>query len=190
MNVITVATGPAGCGKTFLPTLKAIDDLVKGDVDKIVIVRPSVEVEGENDPGALPGGIGEKYGPQVKAITDTMIEYFGSSKLMQLIAADVVEIVPVAFLRGRSFKNAWIIVDEAQNLSRSGMMAVLTRVGKGCKMVVVGDVDQTDRLENNGLEDLMDRLDRNMPKNVGYVSFSVKDIEREPVVADIVKLYK
>jgi phosphate starvation-inducible PhoH-like protein len=189
INSTTIAIGPAGCGKTYLPTLVALEDLVNEKISKIVIIRPSVEVEGENDIGALPGDILGKYGPQVKAVTDTISEYVGLTKLNQLIISEVIEIVPVAFIRGRSFKNAWLLVDEAQNLSQTAMKAVLTRAGHNCKTAICGDIDQSDRPSNNGLEDLLERLDKTDVPGLDLIEFTKADVERSPHVKDILSLY-
>ncbi len=188
-NKITLGIGPAGTGKTYLATLKALDDLIEGRVDKIIIVRPSVQVEGENDLGALPGDILGKFGPQVKAMTDTMIEYLGSTKFNQLILAEIIEIVPVAFIRGRSFKRCWILVDEAQNLSIDGMKSVLTRISYESKMVVMGDIDQSDRSENQGLKDILSRFKYRKVPDMNLIEFRNEDVEREPIVKYILKLY-
>jgi phosphate starvation-inducible PhoH-like protein len=189
-NSTTISIGPAGCGKTYLPTLVALDDLVNEKINKIVIIRPSVDVEGENDIGALPGDILGKYGPQVKAVTDTISEHIGLTKLNQLIISEVIEIVPVAFIRGRSFKNAWLLVDEAQNLSQTAMKAVLTRAGHNCKTVICGDIEQSDRPSNNGLEDLLKRLESTDVADLGLIEFDINDVERSPHVKEILKLYQ
>jgi phosphate starvation-inducible PhoH-like protein len=189
-NVVSIALGPAGCGKTYLPTLMALDDLVMERIRKIVIIRPSVEVEGENEVGALPGDIIGKYGPQIKPVTDTLVKHIGLSKLNQLLFAEVIEIVPVAFIRGRSFDDAWILVDEAQNLSKTAMKAILTRIGENCHMSVAGDIDQSDRLQNNGLEDLLDRLERKEQDSIGLIKFTKSDVERSDTVKSVLDLYE
>lgn len=192
-NKFTIGVGPAGCGKTYLPTLVAAKDLVEERISKIVIVRPSVEVEGENEIGALPGDIIGKFGPQVKAVTDTLEEYFGRMKLLKLLESEVIEIIPVAFIRGRSLKNARVIVDEAQNLSTGGMKAVLTRIGENCKYAICGDVEQTDRPTNNGLSDLIKRIRRasetSIIENLDIVEFNETEVEREESIKSILRLY-
>lgn len=186
---IVVGVGPSGCGKTYLATLMAANELVNEEINKIVIVRPSVPVDGENAIGSLPGDIIGKYGPQVKAITDTLVDYFGLQKLKSLLEAEVVEIVPVAFIRGRSLSNTRILVDEAQNLTASGMKAVLTRIGEGSKCFITGDISQSDRPTNNGLDDLLKRLDKKLIEDTAVIKFTVDEIEREPIIKPILELY-
>ncbi|ASV44642.1 phosphate starvation-inducible protein [Agrobacterium phage Atu_ph04] len=192
-NKFTIGVGPAGCGKTYLPTLVAAKDLVDEKISKIVIVRPSVEVEGENEIGALPGDIIGKFGPQVKAVTDTLEEYFGRMKLLKLLENEVIEIIPVAFIRGRSLKNARVIVDEAQNLSTSGMKAILTRIGENCKYAICGDIEQTDRPSNNGLSDLIARVQKaketSTLDDIEIVGFNETEVEREESIKSILRLY-
>ncbi|AKE44715.1 PhoH-like phosphate starvation-inducible [Sinorhizobium phage phiM9] len=189
-NNTTVGVGPAGCGKTYLPTLMAIDDLINERMSKIMIIRPSVPVDGENDIGALPGDILGKFGPQVKPVTDTIAEYIGLSKMTQLIMNEVIEIVPVAFIRGRSPKNTWLLVDEAQNLSKTAMKAILTRPGENCKMAICGDIEQSDRPSNNGLEDLLQRLrDRGPVEGFGLTEFTEADVVRSEHVRNVLSLY-
>jgi phosphate starvation-inducible PhoH-like protein len=185
---VTIGVGPAGCGKTYLAVLKALEDLVEEKISKIVLVRPSVDVEGENEVGALPGDILGKFGPQMKAVTDTLVEYLGTTKLNQLIETDVIEIVPVQFIRGRSFKNAVIIVDEAQNLSVGGIKAVLTRI-EGSRVFLAGDIEQSDRATNNGLRELVNKLAQTEVPGIKLVEFTPDDIERDPIISDILKLF-
>ncbi|QIG73831.1 PhoH-like phosphate starvation-inducible [Rhizobium phage RHph_N34] len=191
-NDVTIGEGAPGTGKTFLPAITALDDLVNEKIRKIVVIRPSVEVDGENETGALPGDILGKYGPQVKPITDTLVKYLGLSKLTQLLVGEVIEIVPIAFIRGRSFDNAWILFDEAQNASQSAMKAILTRKGINCKIAISGDLGQSDRKENNGLADLLNRLEERPLPQFGLTRFTKNDIERDkdsPIIKDVLDLY-
>ncbi|AIK68307.1 phosphate starvation-inducible protein [Rhizobium phage P9VFCI] len=192
-NDVTIGYGAPGTGKTFLPAVTALDDLVNERVRKIVVIRPSVEVDGENDIGALPGDILGKYGPQVKPVTDTLVKYLGLSKLTQLLMNEVIEIVPIAFIRGRSFDNAWVLFDEAQNASQSAMKAILTRKGENCKIAISGDLGQSDRDRNNGLADLLSRLEAKPLPQFGLVQFGKDDIERDkdsPIIRDVLDLYE
>ncbi|QIG69623.1 phosphate starvation-inducible protein [Rhizobium phage RHph_I46] len=191
-NDVTIGEGAPGTGKTFLPAITALDDLINERKRKIVIIRPSVEVDGENEIGALPGDILGKYGPQVKPVTDTLVKYLGLSKLNQLLMSEVIEIVPIAFIRGRSFEHAWVLFDEAQNASKGAMKAVLTRKGENCKIAISGDLGQSDRDENNGLEDLLHRLEKRPLPQFGLVKFTKNDIERDkdsPIIRDVLDLY-
>ncbi|QGZ13885.1 PhoH-like phosphate starvation-inducible [Rhizobium phage RL38J1] len=192
-NDVTIGYGEPGTGKTFLPAVTALDDLVNEKIRKIVVIRPSVEVDGENDIGALPGDILGKYGPQVKPVTDTLVKYLGLSKLTQLLMNEVIEIVPIAFIRGRSFDDAWVLFDEAQNASKTAMKAVLTRKGKNCKIAISGDLGQSDRDRNNGLADLLQRLKIQPNPKFGLIQFGKDDIERDkdsPIIRDVLDLYE
>lgn len=186
---IVVATGPAGTGKTMLGTLWAMKALKAGEFDKIVISRPNVAVD-DKDIGFLPGDIYKKMAPWMMPILDVFKEYFTPQEVEEMIKMEVIEIVPIAFIRGRTFKNSVVILDEAQGTTVNSMLSVLTRIGEGSRMVVTGDVRQSDRGDKNGLQDLMAKIKtRSDLQHITLVEFGRKDIERHPAVGEVLKVY-
>lgn len=187
---IIFATGPAGTGKTLLAVLAAIKALKEGDIRKMVLTRPAVEVDNERH-GFLPGDLNQKMEPWTKPIFDVLHEHFSTRETARMLEEQILEISPLAFMRGRTFKHAWIIADEMQNATPSQMKMLLTRLGEGSRMVVTGDVKQTDRREgDNGLIDfdkLMERFGNS--QYIDWIKFDHKDIERHPAVAEILKIY-
>jgi phosphate starvation-inducible PhoH-like protein len=185
---IIFAIGPAGCGKTLLATEQAIKDLRAGVIDKIVITRPNVAVD-DRDIGFLPGDILKKMTPWLKPILDIFEQYYSPKEIQTMMEENIIEAVPLAYIRGRTFKQAWVIVDEAQGTSPNSMMAILTRIGEKCRMVVTGDLDQTDHRGSNGLRDFLERFDATKSERIAVVQFGRKDVERHPVVRDVLKMY-
>ena len=176
---IVIASGPAGCGKTLLACQSACHDILTNRVQKIIITRPTVSVD--EDLGFLPGKLEKKMEPWVKP----MFEIFESQKVHKQI-----EIVPLAYMRGRTFKNSFIIADEMQNSTHNQMKMVLTRLGEGSKMVVTGDLDQSDiRISCNGLKDLFERISDRDLQYLDYVLFSNEDIQRHPAVGEVLSIY-
>lgn len=185
---IIFSIGPAGVGKSYLMTLKAIQLLKEGDIEKIIITRPAVGAD--EDIGFLPGGLIEKMAPWTRPILDIFAEYFNAGDIKHMIEEGVLEICPIGFVRGRTFKNAVIIFDEAQNATQSQTKAVLTRLGEGSRMFVTGDVTQTDLKEQkSGLLDVMERLTNWDSKSIVMTQFNRTHIERDPVVAEVLKIY-
>lgn len=188
-NHIVMATGPAGTGKSFLATLYAIAQLQAGNIRKIIIIRPAVGVD-EEEHGFLPGSIVEKLAPWVQPILDVFKEHYTLPAITKMIETGVLEFVPVAFVRGRTFKDTIVIFDEAQNSLPTAMMAVLTRIGDGSRIFVTGDMEQHDRGRMvNGLRDFIDRLMRSGSQSIAHCEFHVGDIERHPCVAEVLRLY-
>lgn len=186
---IVIATGPAGTGKSFLCTLFAIKQLQAGIVEKIIIMRPAVGVDDE-DHGFLPGTLTEKMYPWVQPILDIFKEYYYLPTLTKLIECGVIEFVPISFVRGRTFKNAFVIFDEAQNSLPNSMKAVLTRIGENCRIFVTGDMTQHDKgYAINGLRDFIDKLKRSPSDKIVVCEFTNKDIERHPCVVDVLEIY-
>lgn len=185
---IIMAVGPAGCGKTLLATQYAIKSLWDGKIDKIVITRPSLPSEGE-DIGFLPGSALEKMMPWVRPILDIFAEYYSPKEIQRLVEQEVVELCPIAFIRGRTFKNSFIIVDEAQNLTPLTFKAALTRIGENSRMVVTGDLEQGDRGDRNGLKDFIDRYN-GTSDHIKVVQFSKNDQQRHPIIKEILHIYK
>jgi len=194
-NSIIVAHGPAGTGKTMFACLKAITSLKKGDFDKIVITRPVVAVE--EDIGFLPGNIVKKMDPWTRPIFDIFMEHFSKTEIDNMIYNNIIEISPLAYMRGRTFKNAFIIADEMQNSSPNQMMMLTTRIGTNSRMVITGDLNQSDKSKNNGLSDLISKLqiyynfnnDTNNSSNIRLVELDVNDIERSEVVKKMIDIY-
>lgn len=183
---ITIALGSAGTGKTMISALTAVKYYTEGLVSRIIIARPMVNA-GDEDIGALPGGINEKLDPYVKPMLDAFGRYWSSRTIKDMLENDKIEVVPFGFMRGRSFSDAFVIVDEAQNITEEGLLMVLTRFGEGCKMVITGDPRQTDLAHKNCLITAYRRL-RNVP-DVNFVKFHSSDVVRHPVVKDILEAW-
>jgi phosphate starvation-inducible PhoH-like protein len=176
---IVVASGPAGCGKTLFACKAAVHSLITKKVDTIIITRPTVSVDEEL--GFLPGKLEKKMEPWVKP----MFEIFEKDRVQKSV-----EIVPLAYMRGRTFKRSFIIADEMQNSTPNQMKMVLTRLGEGSKMIVTGDLDQSDiRFTNNGLRDLFERIGILEYTHLDRIMFSNEDIQRHPAVSEVLNLY-
>lgn len=187
---IVFATGPAGTGKTMLATHSAILALKAGDIEKIVITRPNVAVD-DADIGFLPGNVIEKMTPWMMPILDVFYEHYSKQDVLNMLEDGTIEMIALSYVRGRTFKKAIVILDEAQNTTPSSMLSVLTRIGEGSKMVVTGDVKQSDRSKDrNGLIDFIRRFDEHNPSMVELVEFEQKDVQRHPVIKQILEMYK
>ncbi len=182
------ATGPAGTGKTLLACTAAISGLVDGHYEKIVITRPAVNVE--ENLGYLPGDIADKMDPYLKPIFDVFQECYSQSHIQHMLKEKIIEICPLAFMRGRTFRQSFIIADEMQNSSVSQMKMILTRLGHGSKMVVTGDLLQHDRrYVENGLKDILQKLQNKNYKRIKTIEFGPMDIERSRIVKEILEIY-
>ena len=195
-NKLIIAVGPAGTGKTLFACLKAISQLRNGEINKLIVTRPVVTVE--EDIGFLPGNIVKKMDPWTRPIFDLFLEFFSKTELDNYINANIIEISPLAFMRGRTFKNSFIIADEMQNSSPNQMKMLTTRIGINSKMVITGDLKQTDILKENGLNDLVNKInifnkysnDTNNTNNlIKIVDFEKQDIERSEIVRKIIDIY-
>lgn len=186
---IVFATGPAGTGKTIVSTLYAIQQFKKGNIDKIVITRPAVSVDEQH--GFLPGSLVEKMAPWTRPIMDVFEEFYHPKEIEYLVENNKVEIAPLAYMRGRTFKNAIILADEMQNATREQMKMLLTRIGDNSKLIVNGDLAQHDRgYDSNGLKDFLELLEKRNSKMMGSVEFTNNEVERHPVVSDVLKIYQ
>ncbi len=186
---IVVVSGPAGTGKTYLAMLAAIKSLRQGDCDKIILTRPAVAVDDEKH-GFLPGDLNSKMEPWVRPLLDILKEYYSMKEIVHMLNEQIIEITPLAFCRGRNFKNSWIILDEAQNATPSQIKMLMTRIAEGSKIVITGDVEQTDRrTADNGLLDLSFRLQQNPVNGIATCEFEPKDIRRHKIIEDILRLY-
>lgn len=187
---IVIATGPAGTGKSLLATLYAIKQLQDGQIKRIIITRPAVGVD-EEEHGFLPGTIVDKLFPWVQPILDVFKEHYSLPAITKMIEQGVLEFVPVAFVRGRTFKDTIVIFDEAQNSLPPAMKAVLTRIGDGSRIFVTGDMEQHDRGHAiNGLRDFIDRLGRLSSERIKHCAFYHGDIERHPCVGEVLRMYE
>lgn len=185
---LTFCTGPAGTGKTYLAVAAAVDLLKRGEIRKLVLCRPAVEA-GERL-GFLPGTMQEKVNPYLRPLLDALHDMMEFDHIQRFMASDLIEIIPLAFMRGRTLNDAMVILDEAQNTTRNQMLMFLTRLGHGSKMVVTGDTSQTDLEDprDSGLTDAIHRLRRT--KGVAMVSLSGGDIVRHSLVQRIVEAYE
>ena len=187
-KMIVFAIGPAGTGKTMLAVQWAIDQLKYGSADKIIITRPAVSVDEEH--GFLPGDLNEKMAPWTKPIFDVIAENFNAREIENFIKEGVIETSPLAYMRGRTFKNAVVVADEMQNATPSQMKMLLTRLGQGSQMVVTGDLQQADRPSNNGLLEFLGLYNNFQGhRYVDLVKFDVQDIERHEAVKEILSIY-
>ena len=186
---IVVVSGPAGTGKTYLAMLAAIKSLRNGDCDKIILTRPAVSVDDEKH-GFLPGDINEKMEPWVRPLFDVLREFYSMKELVHMLNEQIIEITPLAFCRGRNFKNAWIILDEAQNATPTQLKMLMTRISENSKIVITGDIEQTDRrTADNGLLDLTTRLKNSPVVGIGTCEFESKDIRRHKIIEHVLRLY-
>jgi phosphate starvation-inducible PhoH-like protein len=199
---IIATVGPAGTGKTMLAVSVAVDLFKKKQYEKIIITRPVVSVE--EDIGFLPGNLVKKMDPWTRPIMDIFMEYYCQAEITNMIQNNIIEISPLGYMRGRTFKNAFIIADEMQNSSPNQMLMLLTRIGINSKMVITGDLAQSDRLENNGLKDLIYKYKHYYLKNEAFepqnstitdnaqikiVELNNTDIQRSEVVQKVLQLY-
>ena len=186
-NTVVFGVGPAGTGKTYLAVAIAVTAYKNKEIEKIILTRPAVEA-GEKL-GFLPGDLQNKVDPYLRPLYDALQEMFGLETYQKLIERNVIEIAPLAYMRGRTLNNSFIILDEAQNTTREQMKMFLTRMGEGSKMVITGDVTQIDLPEGkkSGLKHAVSIL-KNI-KGVDIVNLTHKDVVRHPLVAEIIKAY-
>ncbi|MBF0819314.1 PhoH family protein [Streptococcus acidominimus] len=185
---IVFGIGPAGTGKTFLAVTLAVTALKRGQVKRIILTRPAVEA-GESL-GFLPGDLKEKVDPYLRPVYDALYQILGKDQTTRLMEREIIEIAPLAYMRGRTLEDAFVILDEAQNTTMMQMKMFLTRLGFHSKMIVNGDSSQIDLPRNvkSGLIDTMEKL-KGIPQ-IDFVHFSAKDVVRHPVVAEIIKAYE
>ena len=187
-NTITFGEGPAGTGKTYLAVAMAVTSFKNKEVDKIILTRPAVEA-GEKL-GFLPGDLQEKVNPYLRPLYDALQEMFGLETYQKLVEKGAIEVAPLAYMRGRTLNNAFIILDEAQNTTREQMKMFLTRLGEGSKMIINGDLSQVDLPpdKKSGLKNAMKVLDG--VENIAVRKMSQKDVVRHPLVQLIVEAYE
>ena len=195
-TTIVVGTGPAGCGKTLFAGSAAAEAYLRGEVERIIITRPTVSVE--ENLGFLPGNIQRKMDPWLQPLFDTFLEFFSQKDLKSMMENQIIEISPLGFMRGRTFKHCFVLADEMQNSSPGQMLMLLTRIGEGSKLVVTGDEHQSDLpiKSANGLSDFLQRLRTNTNKNtsssnyIQWVKMTAHDVERSPAVRQVLRIYE
>jgi phosphate starvation-inducible protein PhoH and related proteins len=185
--ILILASAPAGTGKTYLAVASAVDALNESRVQRILLVRPAVEA-GEKL-GFLPGDLSQKVDPYLRPLYDALYEMLGVDKVAKLLERNVIEIAPLAYMRGRTLNDAYIILDEAQNTSVEQMKMFLTRIGYGSTAVITGDMSQIDlpKHQKSGLRDAIDVLRK--VEGLSFTFFEAKDVVRHPLVAKIVRAY-
>ena len=184
---IVLGVGPAGTGKTMFACATAVKELQEGKINKIVVTRPIVPVE--EDIGYLPGSLINKMNPWTRPIFDILEESYNSQEINSMINSGIIEISPLAFMRGRTFKKSFIIADEMQNCSPNQMFMLVTRIGEGSRMVITGDLKQSDRCDNNGLLDILNKLKTRQFHDIKTTFFNDSDVERSAIVSKIINLY-
>jgi phosphate starvation-inducible PhoH-like protein len=186
-KVINFGVGPAGTGKTYLAVAKAVQALENEEVARLILTRPAVEA-GEKL-GFLPGDLSQKVDPYLRPVYDALYEMLGFDKVEKLISRHIIEVAPLAYMRGRTLNNAFVILDEAQNTTPMQMKMFLTRIGFGTKAVVTGDITQIDLPANqsSGLSHSLNILKK--IEAIGIVNFTSGDVVRHPLVQNIVEAY-
>ena len=185
---IVFATGPAGTGKTMMAVQMGIRKLEDGEVEKLIITRPAVSVDEQH--GFLPGDLKQKMEPWTRPIFDFLEDYYKPKQVLQMVEAKTIEISPLAYMRGRTFKHSWIIADEMQNATPEQMKMLLTRIGERSRIVATGDLAQHDRgYEKIGLKHFVELAKKNNSKSISLVEFDRGDVERHPVVSEVLGLY-
>ena len=186
---VVIGSGPAGSGKTYISSLWAVKQLIEGNVNKIVLTRPNIAVD-DRDIGFLPGDIIEKMLPWLGGIMDALELYYTKQDIQKLLEDGKIECLPIAYCRGRSLANCIVILDEAQGTTASSILAVLTRISQNSKLIITGDVNQSDRGDCNGLSDLIDKLNTNSIQGIDHIMFNKSDIQRHPIISKILDMYE
>ena len=184
---VVFGIGPAGTGKTLIAVLTAVKLFKEGSIDKIIVTRPAVSVD--ENLGFLPGTLEQKMAPWTRPVFDVLRDYFTANEITGMIDEGVIEIAPLAYMRGRTFKNSFILADEMQNATKSQMKMLLTRLGQGSMMAVTGDLAQADRREDNGLINFTRLLKNSESTHLDVVHFNQGDIERHQAVREVLHVY-
>jgi phosphate starvation-inducible PhoH-like protein len=185
---IVVATGPAGTGKTMFATEYGVRNFLLGTYEKLIFTRPSVSVD--EDLGYLPGTLEEKMAPWVRPIYDILYQFISPKEVIHLMEEKIIEISPLGYMRGRTFKNCWIVADEMQNSTISQMKMLLTRLGENSRLIITGDLEQYDRNnELNGLDDFLNKFRGKRSSSISSFEFQRSDIQREEVVKEVLDIY-
>lgn len=184
-KIVTFGVGPAGTGKTFVAAAMACDEFANQNLSQIVLTRPVVETG--NSLGALPGTMAEKFSPYIAPIYDAMQQRLGKSQIEYAMKAKQIQAIPLEFLRGHSFDDTWVILDEAQNSTPEQMLMLLTRIGQNSKLIVNGDPAQSDIRSKSGLDDALEKLAG--LAEIGIVEFDLNDIVRSGIVRTVLLRY-
>jgi len=186
---IVVTVGPAGTGKTYLAMQAAVKALQEGTTERIVMTRPAVGVEDERH-GFLPGNLVAKMEPWTRPLLDVLRESYRPQDIVAMIEDQVIEIAPLAFMRGRTFKRSWIIADEMQNATPAQCKMLMTRIGVDSKIIITGDIEQADRSHgDNGLMDLGQRLGKGGVPGIAVCELQARDVQRHAIIGSVLKLY-
>ena len=187
LKPLVIATGPAGSGKTLFACQAAAESLAGGKFSKMILTRPIVSVDEEL--GFLPGNIDEKMDPWTRPMFDILEKYYSKSQITHMVKSKTIEIAPLAYMRGRTFEDCFIIGDEMQNTTCNQMKMMLTRLGENSKMVITGDADQCD-VPDSGLADLIHRMNEQELEYLDHIVLTDEDIQRHPAVKEILGIYK
>jgi phosphate starvation-inducible PhoH-like protein len=183
---VIFGTGSAGSGKSFIAASMAADMIRNGEFSKLLIIRPAVGAQ--EDLGFIPGELEEKYAPYIFPIKEILYERLGKSQTDYMLKVGKIEGAPIAFLRGRTFKDCVVLVDEAQNITPGQMKLILTRIGENCKMIITGDSSQRDLTGKSGLNDAIEKI--GWIPQVKVVTFTAADVVRSGICGDIVSSYE
>jgi phosphate starvation-inducible protein PhoH and related proteins len=187
-NKIIIVTGPAGTGKTLIGTEYGIREFLTGNYEKLIFTRPAVSAD--EDLGYLPGTLEDKMAPWVRPIYDILYKFISPAEITTMLNEKIIEIAPMAYMRGRTFKNTWIVADECQNTNVNQFKMLLTRLGENSRMVITGDLDQHDRHDEiNGLADFLDKFKGCRSSSISSIEFNKCDIEREEVIKEVLDIY-
>lgn len=191
---ILIGVGPAGCGKTHIACQVGLSKLMANEVKKIIITRPAIAVDESH--GYLPGCLKEKMAPYMIPIYESFLESISQRQLDKFMHDNIIEVAPFAFMRGRTFNNAFVIADESQNITKNQMKNLLTRMGESSQLVITGDLTQSDlfnvdgSVKSNGLRDIIERCNRVTDlKSIEIVEFSNADILRSAILPEVLALY-
>lgn len=186
---IVIAAGPAGTGKTYMAMQAAVRSLQNNICSRIIMTRPAVGVDDEQH-GFLPGNLTAKMEPWTRPLFDVLREYYRPQEIANMMENNVIEISPLAYMRGRTFRDAWVIADEMQNATPEQMKMLMSRIGQNSRIIITGDVEQTDRSNSkNGLRDLLSRLGAEPINGIAVCEFSHRDIQRHPIIGEVLRLY-
>lgn len=186
---IVIASGPAGTGKTLFGVEQGIRNYILGNYEKLIFTRPTVTVD--EDLGYLPGTLEEKLNPYIRPIFDILYNFITPKEVENLLSEKVIEIIPLGFLRGRTFKNCWIVADEMQNSTISQMKMLLTRLGENSRLVITGDLEQNDlHGVSNGLEDFLNKMKGRRSDSISSIEFDKSQVEREDIVKEVLEIYE